>query len=41
MRPWLADELNNESMPGPGAYDLNFKDELKTLGTIFEFINFS
>ena len=32
IRPCLADEINNETMPGPGAYDLNFRDELKTLG---------
>lgn len=34
VRPCLGDEVPNEMMPGPGAYDLNFKDELKTLGKL-------
>lgn len=34
VRPWLNDDQNHETLPGPGAYDLNFREELKTLGKI-------
>lgn len=34
VRPCLNDDQNHETLPGPGAYDLNFREELKTLGKI-------
>ena len=34
IRPWLAIDSNNEAPPGPGAYDTNFRDELKSLGIV-------
>jgi len=31
IRPCLAADQNSEAQPGPGAYDMNFKEELNTL----------
>jgi hypothetical protein len=31
---YIQDEDYGKKLPGPGAYDLNFREELKTLGEL-------